>query len=91
MDKKWCDEKSLNMVEADRSLWRIRMLLEDGLTYKQICQVLNDEKILTIKGRPWSPQNLKILIFRLRHKASSFYARSQRKAGLVIEPLEVAA
>lgn len=89
--EKWKEENSLNMVEADRSLWRIKGLLEDGLTYREICQVLNDEKILTIKGRPWSPQNLKILIFRLRHKASSFYARSQRKAGLVIEPVGAAA
>ena len=89
--EKWKEEKSLNLVEADRSLWRIKGLLEDGLTYREICQVLNDEKILTIKGKAWSPQNLKILIFRLRHKARSFYARSQKKAGLVIEPVGAAA
>ena len=87
MNNKWISEASLNMVEADRSLWRIKNLLDEGYTYREICQTLNDDGILTIKGKAWSPQNLKILIFRLRHKASSYYARSQKKAGLVILPL----
>lgn len=89
--EKWKEESSLNMVEADRSLWRIKILLEQGLTYREICQVLNDEDIRTIKNRSWTPQNLKVLIFRLRHAARSFYARSQRKVGLVIEPVGAAA
>lgn len=85
--EKYYDEKSLNFVESDKSLWRIRTLLEDCLTYREICQILNDEKYLTITGKPWQVTNLKILIYKLRHKVSSFYARSQKKAGLVIEPL----
>jgi hypothetical protein len=35
----------------------------------------------------WTVQNLKILVFRLRHKCSSWYAISQRRANLQIEPL----
>lgn len=89
--EKYYDEKSLNFVEADRSLLLIRILLDEGHTYKQICQILNDTGVLTITGRPWQVTNLKILIFKLRHKVSSFYARSQKKAGLVIEPLGAAA
>ena len=87
MEKKWNEEASLNQLEADRALWRIKTLVEQGLTYKQICQVLNDEGVLTIKNKAWTPQNLKILIYRLRHKARSFYAISQKRCGFEVEAL----
>lgn len=87
MEKKFIDEKYLDQVKADRALRRIKSLVEEGLSYRMICETLTQEGYLTISGKTWTVQNLKILIYRLRHKASSFYAISQKRCGFEVEEL----
>ena len=79
------DPKTLNQTAADKALRRVKTLLAEGCTQKEICDTLNAEQYTTIKGKPWTVTNLKVLLFRLRHKWASFYGVSQRRAGLVLE------
>lgn len=81
------DERTLDQAQADRAIRRIKALVEEGLSYRTICETLAQESYLTISGKPWTVQNLKILIYRLRHKASSFYAISQKRCGFQVEAL----
>lgn len=87
MENVWKEEKHLNQKEADRALRRIKGLVEEGLSYRSIVETLELEGYRTISGKPWTVQNLKILVYRLRHKASSFYAISQKRCGFQIEAL----
>lgn len=73
----------LNQSEADLALWRIKGLIEEGQRYAEICDVLQREGYKTIRGQQWTVSNLRILMFRLRHKVRSFYTRSQRRIGLM--------
>lgn len=78
------DSKTLNQIAADKSIKRIKSLLAEGCSYREICDTLTAEGYLTIKGKPWQVTNLKVLLFRLRHQWASFYGLSQRRAGLVL-------
>lgn len=80
------EPKPLNQTEADLALWRIKGLIEEGCRYEEICQILKREGYKTIRGREWTVTNLRIMIFRLRHKVRSFYAVSQRRIGFVPSP-----
>lgn len=77
--------KTLDQTAADKAIRRLKSLLAEGCTYREICDTLNQERYLTIKGKPWQVTNLKVLLFRLRHKWASFYALSQHRAGLKLE------
>ena len=77
--------KTLDQSAADKAIRRIKTLLAEGCTYKEIIDTLNAEGYKTIKGKQWQVTNLKVLLFRLRHKWASFYGLSQRRAGLVLE------
>jgi hypothetical protein len=81
------DARTLNQKAADKALARLKQLLEEGCGYAECCDTMNSENYRTIKGKLWTVQNLKILVFRLRHKCASFYAISQRRANLQIEPI----
>jgi hypothetical protein len=75
--------KALNQADADRAIQRIKSLVQEGCRYSEICEVLRSEGYKTIKGQDWTENNLRVLMFRLRHKARSFYAISQRRTGFV--------
>ena len=66
--------------EADRSLVRIRQLVNDGYTYEAMAKMLSTEGYLTIQGKSWTAVNLRQLIFKLRAKSPSWYALSARGA-----------
>ena len=66
--------------QADRSLVRIRQLVNDGYTYEAMAKVLSAEGYLTIQGKPWTAVNLRQLMFKLRAKSPSWYAVSARVA-----------
>jgi hypothetical protein len=82
------DQKTLDQAQADRAIRRIKSLVEEGCRYAEICQILREEGYRTIKGQEWTVNNLRVLIFRLRHKARSFYAISQKRTGFVIDPIQ---
>ena len=72
----------LDQAKADRAIRRIKSLVNEGCRYGEICEILRQEGYRTIKGQEWTVNNLRILIFRLRHKVRSFYAISQKRTGL---------
>lgn len=79
------DDQVIDQAAADKALRRLKTLLAEGCGYREICSTLNAEGYLTIKGKPWTVTNLTVLLYRLRHKWATFYALSQRRAGLVLE------
>lgn len=79
------ENQTLDQTAADKSIRRIKSLLAEGCTRREICDTLNSEGYITLKRKPWTVTNLKVLLYRLRHKWVSFYALSQRRAGLVLE------
>lgn len=78
------ETKQINQVAADKAVRRIKTLLAEGCTRREICDTLNSEGYLTIKGKPWTVTNLTVMLYRLRHEWASFYGLSQRRAGLVL-------
>ena len=74
-----------NQREADRSIRRIKELLEEGLSQNEIVATLNNEGFRTIREQLWSIVNLKQVLFRLRHSQKSWYALSQKRAGLQVQ------
>lgn len=81
------ETKVLSQRDGDRSLRRIRGLLEEGCSYAEIVQILNEEKYLTLRLKSWTTVSLRQVIYKLRHSVSSFYGLSARRAGLLIKPL----
>ncbi|WP_119155714.1 recombinase family protein [Caldimonas tepidiphila] len=79
------EQKTLNQAQADKAIRRIKTLIEEGCRYAEICETLNQEGYKTIKGCEWTVQNLKVMLYRLRHKWRSFYALSQKRAGFIVK------
>lgn len=74
---------------ADRSVRRIKQLLTIGeMSQAEMVEILNDEGYLTLRLKPWTAVNLRQVIWKIRHQDRSWYLLSQRRAGLVIEPLD---
>jgi hypothetical protein len=69
-----------NQRDADRSIARIRQLVEIGYTYEAIAEILNDENYRTLRGKPWTALNVRQVIFKLRANSASWYALSARRA-----------
>jgi IS30 family transposase len=78
-------DEHLNQEEADRAIERIKSLTEEGCSHREICSVLGREGFKTIKGREWSVNNLRVCMHRLRYRRRTWYALSQRRAGLVVK------
>lgn len=75
-----------SQVDSDRSIRRIKDLLEEELTYSEMVEKLNAEGFKTIRLKPWTSLNLRQVIFRLRSKCASWYALSARRASLKVAP-----
>lgn len=82
------DQKALDQAQADRAIRRIKSLVDEGCRYAEICQILRQEGYKTIRGQDWTVNNLRILVFRLRHKVRSYYAISQRRTGFLASPAQ---
>jgi len=84
------NKKLLSQADADRSIRRIKsLLLEDCYSYQEMVEILNRENYKTIRGAAWTRTNLAVVIFRIRHEESSWYALSSRRANF--RPAQVAA
>jgi hypothetical protein len=78
-----------NQAASDRSIKRIKQLLPEGMSYKEMADVLNSEGYRTIRNLPWTALNLRQVCFKLRHEEPTWYGLSARRANLRIN--EVAA
>jgi hypothetical protein len=76
--------KELNQAASDRSIKRIKQLLEEEMSYAEMAATLNAENYTTIKNLPWTALNLRQVVFVLRHKEKSWYGLSARRAGLAM-------
>lgn len=76
-----------NQEAADRSIRRIKSLLQEDLTQTEMVLTLNREGYRTIRGKPWTLQNLRVVLHRLRHEQKSWYGLSQARAKLSTEML----
>lgn len=81
------ETKVLSQKDGDRSLRRIRGLLEEGCSYAEIVETLRIEGYKTLRLKDWTTVSLRQVIFKLRHQLKSFYGLSARRAGLVIDQL----
>ena len=77
--------KQHNQADADRSIKRIKSLLLEELSQAEMVETLNRENYKTLRGLPWTVQNLRVVLHRLRHELATWYGLSQRRAGLVLE------
>ena len=69
-----------NQRDADRSIDRIRQLMEEGYTYQAVAEILNEENYKTVRGKPWTALNVRQIMFKLRSRPPSWYALSARRA-----------
>lgn len=81
------DIKPLNQKAADKAIMRIKSLLPEDLTYVEMCDILNEEGYRTIRNCEWTPINLRVVIYRLRHELASYYAVSAQRARLTRQVL----
>lgn len=74
-----------SQTDADRSIRRIKSLIAEGCSYREMTEILEQEGYRTLTGKSWTANNLRILVYRLRHQWKSFYALSQQRANLTLE------
>jgi hypothetical protein len=77
-------KKPLNQVASDRSISRIKELLDEGVLQADIVRALNEEGFTTIREQPWSEVNLRQVLWKLRWRESTWYGLSARRAGFDI-------
>lgn len=71
-----------NQAEADRSIARIKQLLQEGVSQAEMVLILNRENYKTIRMKPWSWTNLRQVLHRLRQDLATWYGISKRRCGL---------
>lgn len=76
--------QQLNQAESDRSIKRIKQLLDTDLTYREMADKLNAEGFKTIRLAQWTELNIRQVIWKLRHQARSWYGLSANRAALVV-------
>ena len=77
--------KQHNQADADRSIKRIKSLMGEQISQTEMVETLNREHYKTLRGLPWTVQNLRVVLHRLRHELATWYGLSQRRAGLKLE------
>lgn len=76
------NDKTHSQQAADRSVRRIKELMQQGLSQSEMVEILNQEGYQTIRLRPWSVTNLKQILWRIRHELRSWYGLSSSRCGL---------
>jgi len=76
------DEKNHDQRAADRSVRRIKELMQQGLSQSEMVETLNAEGYRTIRNCPWSVTNLKQVLWRIRHELRSWYGLASSRCGL---------
>lgn len=80
-------EKHLSQQAADKSIKRIKSLLQDepSLSYIELADILNGEGYTTIRQLPWNANNLRQVVFKLRKELNSWYGLAAARARFVPE------
>lgn len=68
--------------DADRSIRRIKEMIAQGISQAEIVETLNSEGYRTIRLRPWNVNNLRQVLFKIRHELKSWYGLSGTRCGL---------
>lgn len=68
--------------DADRSIRRIKQMLTEGLSQDEMVKTLNEEGYRTIRLRLWNTNNLRQVLFRIRHELKSWYGLASSRCGL---------
>lgn len=76
-----------NQTDADRSIKRIKSLLLEELPQAEMVETLNRENYKTLRGLPWTIQNLRVVLHRLRRDLATWYQLSRKRANLSLEAL----
>ena len=76
-----------DQAAADKSIKRIRQLMQEEMSYQEMAEILNSENYRTLRGCAWSANNLRVIIHRLREKLNSWYGLSSKRCGFTPEPL----
>ena len=76
--------KTHSQAASDRSIRRIKELLETGMSQTEMVETLNLEGFTTLRLQAWNVNNLRQVIFRIRHSLRSWYCLSSRRANLVL-------
>lgn len=79
--------KPLSQAASDRSIKRIKELLQEGMSQAEMVETLNRENQKTIRLQEWNVNNLRQVIFKIRHSVKSWYCLSSRRAQLVLPAL----
>lgn len=75
---------TLDQKASDRSIRRIKELMEQEITQVEMVEILNNEGFTTIRRLPWTIENLRQVLYRLRHKAKTWYGLSSKRAGFTV-------
>lgn len=76
--------KPLDQAASDRSIRRIKQLMTEDMSYQEMANTLNREGYKTIRLLPWTALNIRQVVFKIRHKESSWYGLSAKRANLVV-------
>ena len=76
------NEKTHDQRAADRSIRRIKEMMAQGMSQDEMVKILNEEGYKTLRLRQWNTNNLRQILFRIRHSLKSWYGLSSSRCGL---------
>lgn len=79
--------KTLDQRASDRSIRRIKELMEQEISQAEMVEILNAEGFTTIRRQPWTVLNLRQVLFRIRHQMKSWYGLSSRRADFKVQEI----
>lgn len=68
--------------DADRSIKRIKEMLSQGMSQAEMVETLNEEGYRTIRLCKWNVNNLRQVLFKIRHELKSWYGLARQRCGL---------
>lgn len=68
--------------DADRSIRRIKELMQMGVSQAEMVEILRDEGYRTIRLKEWTLTNLKQCLWKLRWDLKSWYGLAADRCGL---------
>lgn len=76
------NDKTHDQQAADRSVRRIKELMQQGLSQSEMVETLNAEGYRTLRLHPWTVNNLRQILWRIRHDLRSWYGLASSRCGL---------
>jgi len=76
------NDNTHSQKDADRSVRRIKEMIMQGLSQTEMVETLNSEGYRTIRLRAWNVNNLRQVLFKIRHELKSWYGLASSRCGL---------